>query len=494
MFVSGLPFLVTLSRGIRFGTTQYRPCRTAKLLCNALKETIKLYKRAGFIVQTCLMDNEFEPLKAMLADTVVINTTAKNEHVAEIERFIRTLKGKCRCIFSELREIGIIYLPNAIIKALVTFVMMWNNGIHTKQGVSQELSPREIILRWQLSTKHMKAHFGAYCEVFEDDDITNNQQDRACWGICLGPTGNMQGTYKFFDIDTGFIVKRRTFKVLPTPNRVVKLVNEWGKKNGSNGDLLFTNRNNEKYDWDDEDDVDLIHDNVVELPTAPYPAIPAEMPGVRLESDLLVPTVEDQEPAALSEEAAADAAAANANFGPQDIPIVESQADELDPVRGDTYNFNLGLPHAVPATQHEIDTSSTDHDDVSPEEQEWVGAHDDDVQPTLPTTTPTTDRPTAPTLPTTTPTARPTAPIPYSLLYLPPHRQLDPSNILRLPLPRGKLEPIGGTSSARPEPRKTKQRHKRGKRACTGVPGREELCAKEMFSTFSARKPTPILN
>ncbi|KAL7528872.1 hypothetical protein ACHAXR_004934, partial [Thalassiosira sp. AJA248-18] len=100
MFVSGLPFLVTLSRGIRFGTTQYRPRRTAKLLCNALTETIKLYKRAGFIVQTCLMDNEFEPLKAMLADTVVINTTAKNEHVAEIERFIRTLKGKCRCIFS----------------------------------------------------------------------------------------------------------------------------------------------------------------------------------------------------------------------------------------------------------------------------------------------------------------------------------------------------------------------------------------------------------
>ncbi|KAL7525021.1 hypothetical protein ACHAXR_003912, partial [Thalassiosira sp. AJA248-18] len=100
MFVCGLPFLITLSRGIRFGTAQYRPHRTAKLLCNALKETINLYKRAGFIVQTCLMDNEFNPLKAMLADTTVINTPAKNEHVAEIERYLRTLKNKCRCIWS----------------------------------------------------------------------------------------------------------------------------------------------------------------------------------------------------------------------------------------------------------------------------------------------------------------------------------------------------------------------------------------------------------
>ncbi|KAL7536417.1 hypothetical protein ACHAXR_007150 [Thalassiosira sp. AJA248-18] len=79
MFVCGLPFIVTLSRGIRFGTAQYRPHRTAKMLCNALKETVNLYKRAGFVVQTCLMDNEFEPLKALLLDTLVINTTAKNE-------------------------------------------------------------------------------------------------------------------------------------------------------------------------------------------------------------------------------------------------------------------------------------------------------------------------------------------------------------------------------------------------------------------------------
>ncbi|KAL7532447.1 hypothetical protein ACHAXR_004632, partial [Thalassiosira sp. AJA248-18] len=165
MFVCGLPFFVSLSRGIRFVTAQYRPRRTKKLLCNALKETIRLYKRAGFIVQTCLMDNEFEPLKEMLADTVVINTTAKNKHVGEIERMIQTLKGKSRCFHSELKEIGITHIPHAVIKALIKFVVMWHNALPSKQGVSQELSPREIVLRWQLDyKKHMKARFGAYCE------------------------------------------------------------------------------------------------------------------------------------------------------------------------------------------------------------------------------------------------------------------------------------------------------------------------------------------
>ena len=73
-------FFITLSRQIRFVTAQSRPRRTAKLLCNALRETVKLYKRAGFIVLTFLMDNEFEPIKEMMSDTLVINTTAKNKH------------------------------------------------------------------------------------------------------------------------------------------------------------------------------------------------------------------------------------------------------------------------------------------------------------------------------------------------------------------------------------------------------------------------------
>jgi len=88
----------------------------------------------------------------------------------------------------------------------------------------------------------MKARFGAYCEVAEHADITNTQKARTTPAVCLGPTGNMQGTYKFFNLLTGHVIKRRSFTVLPYPNRMIRLVNEWGEKSKQQNHLTFKNR------------------------------------------------------------------------------------------------------------------------------------------------------------------------------------------------------------------------------------------------------------
>ena len=92
MFVNGIPFLVTMSRRIRFITVQHVPDRKASALANVMKQVMNLYSRAGFVCQTALMDGEFEPLKAKLVGSIEVNTTAKNEHVGEIERKICSLK------------------------------------------------------------------------------------------------------------------------------------------------------------------------------------------------------------------------------------------------------------------------------------------------------------------------------------------------------------------------------------------------------------------
>ena len=56
--------------------------------------------------------------------------------------------------------------------------------------------PRELISRHKLDAKlHCKAPFEADCEVHTDPDITDTMEPRTKWGICLGPTGNMQGTH-----------------------------------------------------------------------------------------------------------------------------------------------------------------------------------------------------------------------------------------------------------------------------------------------------------
>ena len=380
MFVCGLPFFISMSRGIRFVTAQYRPRRTAKLLKNALKETVDLYKRAGFTVQTCLMDNEFEPLKKLMGDTCVINTTAKNEHVGEIERLIQTVKGKGRCIVSEIRDLGVTHLPFAVVKALITFVVMWQNALLSKNGISQELSPREIVLRWQLDCKkHMKARFGAYCEVSDDSDITNTQDDRSTPSMCLGPTGNFQGTYKFFNLLTGDVIKRRNFTVLPYPNRMIKKINEWGAKNKLEAKLTFHDRNNKPFSWEDDaaDELNLVADNAVETEAAPFPDIPAEMPGVRLQEDMPVTALESVP--VPSDHDLADVAAANANFGSQDnnVPGVQPEPDEVQPPQEQVYNLIFDAPHAVPAAEGEYD-GSADDSAASTAQPEWENPHDQD--------------------------------------------------------------------------------------------------------------------
>ena len=91
MFVNGIPFLLTRSRGIQLISVEFLPRRTSKIIGSKLTRVLQLYNRAGFTVQTALMDREFESV-ADQCPTLPINTTAANKHVPEIERAIRLVK------------------------------------------------------------------------------------------------------------------------------------------------------------------------------------------------------------------------------------------------------------------------------------------------------------------------------------------------------------------------------------------------------------------
>jgi hypothetical protein len=92
MFVNGLPFLSTSSRGISLITIEFLPSRTAKCLASSVEQVVSMYSKAGFIVQTSMMV-EFEKLENMLSG-ITLNTTAAREHVGEIERKIRLIKNE----------------------------------------------------------------------------------------------------------------------------------------------------------------------------------------------------------------------------------------------------------------------------------------------------------------------------------------------------------------------------------------------------------------
>ena len=76
---------------------------------------------------------------------VEVNTTAAREHVADIERDIRFLKERTRCVVCAGRRAGIEYLHKLIVIWLVYFIVKTVNAVPAKLGIFDVYSPSEIV-------------------------------------------------------------------------------------------------------------------------------------------------------------------------------------------------------------------------------------------------------------------------------------------------------------------------------------------------------------
>ena len=75
-------------------------------------------------------------------------------------------------------------------------------------------------------------------------------------GIYLGCMTNLQGTRKVFDLVTGVVKKPRSVTEFPIPDRVIKMVDAWGKryqKEERENKVEFLNHQKLKYDWDNDE-------------------------------------------------------------------------------------------------------------------------------------------------------------------------------------------------------------------------------------------------
>jgi hypothetical protein len=274
MFVNGLPFLVTFSRGLSLVRIEYLPSTTAKLLVHTLQTVFRIYGTAGFVVQVGMMDMEFEKLRDMLPN-VTLNTTAVREHVGEIERKIRVLKERGR---GTIKTLPYETMPKQMIIELMHFCVMWMHSFPVKSVVSEKWSPRELVSMHKLDAKlHCKALFGSYCKVHVDMIITNTMEPRTKSAICLGPTGKRQGSYKFISLTTGNKIIRRNFTKMTLTESIIKQVKQMAAKDKLQIGLSFKNRRGEEYKFDNDEEYEMM---IEPSEPAPFPDIAAEAPGV----------------------------------------------------------------------------------------------------------------------------------------------------------------------------------------------------------------------
>ena len=228
-YVDKITFLTTISRKILFMTVENITNRKLPTIYNSIKKVIHIYRARGFRVHFVLADNEFKGLRADILELkIYLNCAAANEHVPEIERAIRVIKERVRAAISSLPFRA---LPQRIKKELVYYLVTCLNMFPRRGGVSNHLSPRTLIYGTPLDFLiQCRVPFGAYCEIHDEKSPTNNMVSRTTPAIAIGPTGNLQGTYKFYSLRSKKVVVRRKWSELPMPPTVIKLVEDIARK------------------------------------------------------------------------------------------------------------------------------------------------------------------------------------------------------------------------------------------------------------------------
>ena len=162
---------------------------------------------------------------------------------------------------------------------VIYFVTLWLNAFSVNSGVSEIFYLRETLLRWRMDAKnHCRVLPGSYCEVHDKPNPTNTTVRHTHEGIALGPNGNIQGSMKFYCLNTGRVLKRRAFTKIPIPTAVIAKADKIGKKENEGKEFRFINQNKEPFDWIDEIPDDDGEFQVILGEEAPFPDISSELP------------------------------------------------------------------------------------------------------------------------------------------------------------------------------------------------------------------------
>ena len=100
MKINKINFLIIRSRHLKFTTSAFIINQKQETMMKVISQVHELYRGRGFQVRDLLMDGQFQCLEGQLsALDINLNICSNAEHVGEIERSIRTVKDRVRCIY-----------------------------------------------------------------------------------------------------------------------------------------------------------------------------------------------------------------------------------------------------------------------------------------------------------------------------------------------------------------------------------------------------------
>ena len=117
------------------------------------------------------------------------------------------------------------------------------NVLSINSGTSCTIYLRTLVTGTTIEfSKHCKTEFGAYAEAHKKTFPRNSTQSCTERAICLGPTGNLQGSYCFLNLHIWRRIKRSTFTPLPVPTHVIICVHALANDDDQNPALDLFDR------------------------------------------------------------------------------------------------------------------------------------------------------------------------------------------------------------------------------------------------------------
>ena len=238
-YINGYPFLVSKSKSINFITAEICSSRGKQQIIRAIEKIRHTYEARGFEVVGVHGDNEFdmESLKDFLLPAI-LHIYGKNEHVGVAERAVRTIKERCRTM---THAVPYAKIPKLMVIALVKCAVLWLNAFPSADGVSNTVSPAEIVQgRPKPDMRCKRIVYGSYAMVHSD--TKNNMKARSVPSIALNPS-NMHGGHYFMSLYSGKVLHSYNWEEIPINDEVIGRVEELASEEDaprvSEGCLLF---------------------------------------------------------------------------------------------------------------------------------------------------------------------------------------------------------------------------------------------------------------
>jgi hypothetical protein len=230
--VLGVPLIISVLKPLNLlVATEVNTARKAAQLAQSLIAQVSKVRGNGFEVEKIFVDGEAPLVAAGLIleeYRLQMIQVGAGEHVVIIERAIRLVKERVRCLLVDLPW----QLPKGWVRYLVYYVVSMINSLPRISGTG--LSAREEFCGRKLSyVQDLTLCFGDYCQAYRAPTFKNSMEPRTVGAIALCPMDNLTRSWIFMNLITVHTFTASKWKILPTPDIVIERIRQIATTGGT---------------------------------------------------------------------------------------------------------------------------------------------------------------------------------------------------------------------------------------------------------------------